>query len=86
MRTVSIREAKNRLTTLARQVEKGETVVVTRNGRPIFDLVPHRPKGGLKLKAIGTFKRKHGIRAIVTHIGDDFDAALPEDFLTLPLA
>jgi len=81
MRSVSIKEAKDRLTALARQVEKGETVVVTRNGKPIFDLVPHRQTHGLKLKAIGAFKRRHGIRAIVTHIADDFDAPLPEDFL-----
>ena len=30
MRTVSIKEAKDRLTALARRVEKGETIVVTR--------------------------------------------------------
>jgi prevent-host-death family protein len=86
MRTVSIKEAKNRLPALARRVEKGETIVVTRNGKPIFDLVPHRQKSGLKIKAIAAFKRKHGIRAIVTHIADDFDAPLSEDFLLRPLA
>ena len=85
MRTVSIKEARDRLTALARDVENGETVVVTRNGKPIFDLVPHRQTGGLKLKAIGGFKRKHGIREIVTRIADDFDAPLPEDFLLRPL-
>ncbi|ARQ11100.1 type II toxin-antitoxin system antitoxin Phd/YefM family protein [Rhizobium etli] len=42
VKTVSIRGAKNRLTELAREVEAGETVVVTRNGRPVFDLVPHQ--------------------------------------------
>ena len=81
MRTVSIKEAKDRLTALARQVEKGETVVVTRNGKPVFDLVPHRQNGGIKLKAVAAFKRKHGISEIVTRVADDFDAALPEDFL-----
>ena len=85
MRTVSIKEAKDHLTALARRVEKGETFVVTRNGKPIFDLVPHRRKGGLNLKAIAAFKRKHGIRAIFTHIADDFDAPLAEDFLLRPL-
>ena len=85
MRTVSIKEARDQLTALARRVEKGETVVVTRNGRPILDLVPHRRKGGLKLKAIAAFKRKHRIRAIVTRIADDFDAPLHEDFLLRPL-
>jgi prevent-host-death family protein len=86
MPTVSIKEAKNRLTALARRVEKGETVVVTRNGKPIFDLVPHRQKGGIKVKAVTAFKRKHGIRAVVTRIADDFDTPLPEDFLLRRLA
>jgi prevent-host-death family protein len=35
---------KNRLTELARAVEAGETIVVARHGRPIFDLVPHQPR------------------------------------------
>jgi len=39
MKTVSIRDAKNHLTELARVVEEGEVIVVTRNGRPVFDLV-----------------------------------------------
>jgi prevent-host-death family protein len=86
MRTVSIKEAKDRLTALARRVEKGETFVVTRNGKPIFELVPHRRKNGLRLQAIAAFKRKHGIRSVVTHVADDFDAPLHEDFLLRPLA
>lgn len=85
MRTVSIKEAKDRLTALARHVEKGETIVVTRNGKPILDLVPHREKMGIDFKAGAAFKRKHGIRAVVTHIADDFDESLPEDFLLRPL-
>lgn len=85
MRRVSIKEAKNRLTALARRVEQGETIVVTRNGKPILDLVPHREKNGLNLEAIAEFKRKHGVRSIVTYVADDFDAPLPEDFLLQPL-
>jgi prevent-host-death family protein len=85
MRTVPLTEVRNRLTALAREVEGGETVVVTRNGKPIFDLVPHRPAGGLNLKAIAAFKRTHRVTSIVLHIADDFDAALPEDFLLRPL-
>jgi len=85
MRTVSITEAKGSLAALARDVEKGETVVITRNGKPIFDMVPHRKMSALKIAAIGAFKRKHGIRAIVIRIADDFDAPLPEDFLLRPL-
>lgn len=85
MITVSIRDAKNRLTELARQVEKGETIVVTRNGRPVFDLVPHQTRKGLRLEAIDEFKKKHGITTIVPFIADDFDAPLTEDFLLQPL-
>ena len=85
MKTVSIRDAKNRLTELAREVERGETVVVTRNGRPAFDLVPHRTGKGLRLEAIDEFKRKHRLKAIVPYIADDFDEPLPEDFLLRPL-
>lgn len=85
MTTVSIKDAKNRLTELARQVEKGETIVVTRNGKPVFDLVPHQPKRGLRLEAVDEFKKRHGLQSIFTFIAEDFDAPLPEDFLLRPL-
>lgn len=85
MTTVSIKDAKNRLTELARQVEKGETIVVTRNGKPVFDLVPHQPKRGLRLEAVDEFKKRHGVQSIFTFIAEDFDAPLPEDFLLRPL-
>ncbi|MBG0803237.1 type II toxin-antitoxin system Phd/YefM family antitoxin [Methylocystis sp. FS] len=85
MTTVSIKDAKNRLTELARQVEKGETIVVTRNGKPVFDLVPHQPKRGLRLEAVDEFKKRHGLQSIVTFLAEDFDAPLPEDFLLRPL-
>jgi prevent-host-death family protein len=85
MRTVSMKEAKSRLTALAREVEKGETVVVTRNGKPVFDLVPHRKKGGLDLDALRKFKRELGIDTVFTYVADDFDEPLPEDFLLRPL-
>lgn len=85
MKTVPIKEAKNRLTELARLVEKGETVVVTRNGKPVLDLVPHRAKGGLNLDALAEFKRKRGIERIVKYVAEDFDEPLPEDFLVRPM-
>lgn len=85
MATVTIKDAKNRLTELARLVEKGETVVVTRNGRPVFDLVPHRRRGGLRFEAADEVRKEFGVEAVVTFIADDFDAPLPEDFLLQPL-
>jgi prevent-host-death family protein len=84
MTVVSIKEAKNRLTELARLVEKGETVIVTRNGRPILDLVPHQPGGGLRLEAIEEFKKKYGVDRLIEFVADDFDEPLPEDFLIRP--
>jgi prevent-host-death family protein len=83
--TVSIKEAKNRLTELARLAEKGETVVITRNGKPVADLVPHKKKGGLDFEALERFKKERGIDKIVTHVSPDFDDPLPEDFLLRPL-
>jgi prevent-host-death family protein len=85
MRTVSIKDAKSRLTALAREVEKGETVVVTRNGEPVFDMVPHRKKGGLDLEALKKFKREQGLSTIFAYVSDDFDDPLPEDFVIRPL-
>jgi prevent-host-death family protein len=85
MRTVSIRDAKNRLTELARTVENGETIVVTRNGRPVLDLVPHKPHLGLRLDALTEFKKRNGIKRTVTSIPADFDEPLPEDVLLKPL-
>jgi prevent-host-death family protein len=85
MKTVSIRDAKNRLTELAREVEGGETIIVTRNGRPVFDLVPHRKQGGLNLAAGEAYLLSKGITNPVPIIGDDFDAPLPEDILLRPL-
>ncbi len=85
MKTVSIRDAKNRLTELAREVEDGQTIIVTRNGKPVFDLVPHKPRSELRWEAIGEFKRKYKIKTIVRRIAGDFDQPLPEDFLLRPL-
>lgn len=85
MKTISIRDAKNRLTELAREVEKGETIVVTRNGKPVLDLVPHRARGGIRWEALDEFKRKHKIKTLISAVADDFDEPLPEDFLLRPL-
>jgi len=41
---VSVAEAKNRLSELIRAVENGESVVITRKGRPVAQLVPAPPQ------------------------------------------
>lgn len=89
MTTVSIREAKNRLTELARRVEAGERVTVTRHGKPAFDLVPHQRKGGIDWEAGEAYLKSKGIErksgeSLFT-IAPDFDDPLPEDFLITPI-
>ena len=85
MTTVSIKDAKNRLTELARRVEAGETIVITRNGRPVADLVPHRSRTGVDLSGVERFKKEHGLKTLIAYIAEDFDAPLDEAFLTKPL-
>jgi antitoxin (DNA-binding transcriptional repressor) of toxin-antitoxin stability system len=85
MHHVTLAEMKDRFVELADAVEAGETVVVTRDGRPILDLVPHRARTGLNLAALDAFKMERGIERVVLSIADDFDEPLPEDFLLTPL-
>ena len=85
MTTISIKEAKNRLSELGRKVEKGETVTVTRNGKPVFDLVPHKAHGGTNWDAGDAFLKSRGVDRIASWISPDFDDPLPEDFLITPL-
>jgi len=85
MTTVSIKDAENRLAELAQLVEKGETIVVTRNGKPVFDLVPHQTKGGLSLEAGEEFLRTRSVKEIFPYMADDFDEPLPQDVLLRPL-
>ena len=85
MENITIEDAEHRLAELARRAEEGETIVITRDGRPVANLVPHKRKGGLDLEGIERFKRERGIEKIVTYIAPDFDDPLPEDFLITPL-
>ena len=41
MRTVSLTTASQEFSRLIREVERGESVLITRRGRPIAKLVPH---------------------------------------------
>jgi prevent-host-death family protein len=43
---VASRELRNDTAGLLRRVEEGETIVITRRGKPVADLVPHRPTVG----------------------------------------
>jgi prevent-host-death family protein len=41
---VSVAEARNRLPQLLRAVENGESIVITRNGKPVAQIVPSPPE------------------------------------------
>lgn len=43
MKTVGVRELKNRLSAYLRQVSSGETLLVTDRGRVVAELAPPRP-------------------------------------------
>jgi prevent-host-death family protein len=85
MTTVSIKQARDQLTALARRVEKGETVTVTRSGKPVFDLVPHKKQGGVNFAAGDAYLKRIGVKQLFIRVADDFDDPLPEDFLLRPL-
>lgn len=40
MKTVGIFEAKNRLSELVSEAERGDSILLTRNGRPVAQIVP----------------------------------------------
>jgi prevent-host-death family protein len=85
MTTVNIKDAKNRLSELGHRVEAGETITVTRNGKPAFDLVPHKKKkGGTDWEAGYRYMRENGID-FSGELAPDWDDPLPEDFLITPL-
>lgn len=70
MKSVNIHEAKTHLSRLLELVERGEAVVIARNGRPIARIVPFKAES-----------RKPGRLKGKIRIGADFDAPLPETLL-----
>ncbi|HEY5721343.1 MAG TPA: type II toxin-antitoxin system prevent-host-death family antitoxin [Allosphingosinicella sp.] len=85
MKHVSIKDAKNRFPALAREAEEGERIVITRNGKPIAELGPHKKSGGIDWEAMRRWKKERGLPEIVAVMSEDFDDPLPEDFLLRPL-
>ncbi len=70
MTKVNIYAAKTQLSRLLELAEKGEEVVIMRNGSPIARLVPMRERPGPR--PLGRLKGR-------IRIGKDFDAPLPRD-------
>ena len=72
--TVSIYEAKTRLSHLVDRAMQGDQVVITRHGRPVARLVP--ASRARRPRRLGTLRGKIRVAA-------DFDAPLPDDLLAL---
>jgi antitoxin (DNA-binding transcriptional repressor) of toxin-antitoxin stability system len=81
MKHVSIKEAKDRLPALVRAAEGGERVVITRNGKPVAEVIRHEREGGIDLEGLRDWKKKRGYARVAGPIPGDFDDPLPEDFL-----
>jgi prevent-host-death family protein len=65
MKTVGLYEAKTHLGELIKEVEHGETLVVTRHGVPVARVVPYRDEFADAAAAIEDwrrYRRKHNIR------------------------
>lgn len=67
---VGVHEAKTHLSRLLVRVGHGEEIVITNRGREVGRLVPPRTRRARRL----------GMERGTIHIGDDFDAPLPDEF------
>ena len=67
MREIQASEAKTHLPQLLDDVERVETVVITRHGRPIARLVPEASRRRAEIdEAVGSILRNHAGRGPVT--------------------
>lgn len=85
MVTVSIKDAKDRLSELTRMVEDGEQVIITRSGTPLVELVLVKKNKGIDWEAGERYLKSLGVDRLVGWVSPDFDDPLPEDFLITPL-
>ena len=90
MADVTTKDGKDRFDELVRKAEAGETTTITRDGKPVADLVPHteprkKPKGGTDWEAGERYMRERGIDKFFGEPSPDFYDPLPEDFLITPL-
>ena len=70
---VNVHEAKTHLSRLLAEVEKGQEIIVARDGKPVAKIVPFKPQKKNRIK-FGDLKGK-------IWIADDFDDPLPDELL-----
>ncbi len=64
MREIGAFDAKNKLGALLKEVEKGEEIVITRNGKPVARLVPEATfvdRGKARQAMISLFAARRGV-------------------------
>ena len=44
MKAVNVHDAKTNLSSILSDIEKGESFLICRNGKPIADLIPHKKR------------------------------------------
>lgn len=66
MASVNVHEAKTHLSRLLERVERGETVVIARAGRPVARLVPLEDPAAVASRRLGFLRDR-------VHVPDDFD-------------
>lgn len=72
MQTLNIHDAKTHFSRLVDAVAAGEEIIIAKAGKPAARLVPiERPK---------TVRKFGGLKGKI-HIGEDFDAPLPDDMI-----
>jgi prevent-host-death family protein len=75
MKTVNTHEAKTHFSRLLKRVALGEQIIIASRGTAVAWLVPIEEKDSRR--GLGIFRGKFVVPA-------DFDAPLPEDFLSVP--
>ena len=76
---ISIKAAKDRFSQILRDVEAGQTAVITRNGKPIADVIPHVVrKGGIDFAVLDQWEKDNG-GPLVRYVAPDIDDPLPDD-------
>ncbi len=72
MFSIPLAQAKNQLSELIGRVERGETVAVTRRGKPVAQLVVFAPEGAIQQseQVQQAFERLRQLRAGVSLDGD----------------
>ncbi len=73
MRQVEVEEIGRNLHAYLQHVERGETVVILRDGKPVAEIKP-APKNGQNLRPYGLCNGDFSVP-------DDFDAPLPKEVL-----